>query len=539
MTSGFLRRIERIAVVGAFFCIGAMRTPASAADWLQFGYDAAHTANNVEETSIASNLEKIQLLYQVALPAKSDGAPVYLDDVATASGTLNLLLLTTVDGRIVALDADSGNQVWTQQPATGPAAKTSSSPAIDPNRQYVYSFALDGKVHKFNVADGSEIVDASWPEIATLKPEIEKASSALTFATAANGHTYLYASTSNMAYDGGDYQGHLTAIDLSTGEQTVFNTLCSNQPVHFEHSDGAVDCPMAQSGLWTRPAATYSAGNDRVFIATGNGPYTGSVGGFDWGESVLALSPSLRDANDAALTLPTDSYTPSQFEALNDADLDLGVSVPAIVPPPPGSNVKNLGVQIGKDAILRLLDLDNLSGAGAPGHLDGELSQVTGLGYFGFTSNQSAVWTDPDTGVSWFLLACEALEYGFMVDSGTFGGPNVRLVQSWTRDVGGTGGGSPVVANGIEFVIEAQNLVGLDPKTGTVVWSTPIAGVHWASPIVVDGKIFLADGNSTISAYGAAMRPQQLISNANPNKPQRAAYPGPISLPIRDRVESH
>jgi outer membrane protein assembly factor BamB len=500
---------------------------AHAADWFQFGFDAAHSSYNDQETSIGENLNALQLLYQAPLPSAADGAPVYLSGVTTASGQQNVLFLTTKDGHIVALDADTGAQIWLQQPASGPAPKTASSPAIDPNRQFVYSFGLDGKVHKFGVGDGTEVVDGRWPEVATLKPEIEKSSSALTFATAADGHTYLYATTSNMAYDEGDYQGHITSIDLSTGAQTVFNTLCSNRPVHFTHEDGVVDCPLAQSGVWTRPAALYNAANDRLYIATGNGPYTGNVGGFEWGESVLALSPSLRDFAGVALTLPLDSYTPAQFEALNDADMDLGVSVPAIIPAPADSTFKNIGVQIGKDAIIRLLNLDDLSGAGAPGHLAGEISQVTNLDYFGFTSNQSAVWVDPQTGIAWYLLACQSTEYGFMVTSGLKGG--VQLVQQWTRGVGGTGGGSPVIADGVEFVVEQHSLVGLDPKTGQQLWAMPITGVHWASPIVADGKIFLADGNATVSAYGVPASINQMFRpGASSTKPRRNAYRAPV-----------
>lgn len=512
------------AIVGANV-VAAMC--AHAADWLQFGFDPAHSNNNDQETTIAANMGSLQLLFQAPLPASADGAPVYLSGVTTAAGQQNLLFLTTTDGHIVALDGQTGEQVWSQLPASGPAKKTSSSPVIDPNRLFVYSYGLDGKVHKFAVGDGTETVDGTWPEVVTLKPEIEKGSSALTFATAANGRTYLFAATSNMAYDSGDYQGHVVSIDLFTGANRVFNSLCSNQPVHFEHTDGTVDCPLTQSGIWTRPAATYDVANDRIYVATGNGPYTGNTGGFEWGESVIALAPSLHDSAGAALTLPLDSYTPSQFESMNDADLDLGVSVPAILPVPADSVVKNIGVQIGKDAIVRLLNLDDLSGGGGPGHLDGEIGTVTGLDYFGFTSNQSAVWVDPQSGVAWFLLACKSTEYGFMVSSDTQG--HVSLVKMWTRGTGGNGGGSPVVADGVEFVIEQNNLMGLDPKTGTQLWTTPVTSVHWASPIVVDGTIYFADGNSTVVAYGLPKAFDQFIQpSPNPLKPSRSSYRAPV-----------
>ena len=61
---------------------------------------------------------------------------------------------------------------------------------------------------------------------------------------------------------------------------------------------------------------------------------------------------------------------------LDDADLDLGSVLPAIVPAPSGSTVANIGVQGGKEGHLYVLNLDNLSGQGGPGHTGGELQNL-------------------------------------------------------------------------------------------------------------------------------------------------------------------
>ena len=80
--------------------------------------------------------------------------------------------------------------MWSHQ--NGPAACTinnsggpcftTSSPAIDPNRLYVYSYGLDGLVHKYHVGDGVEVTGGGWPQLATLKGFDEKGSAALSFA---------------------------------------------------------------------------------------------------------------------------------------------------------------------------------------------------------------------------------------------------------------------------------------------------------------------------------------------------------------------
>ena len=57
--------------------------------------------------------------------------------------------------------------------------------------------------------------------------------SALSIATASSGVTYLYVANGGYPGDAGDYQGHITAINLATGAQKVFNAACSDQTIHF------------------------------------------------------------------------------------------------------------------------------------------------------------------------------------------------------------------------------------------------------------------------------------------------------------------
>jgi hypothetical protein len=375
---------------------------ASATDWLQFGFDAAHSGVNPEESGIADRIATFTQIYQVPLPGLVDSAPVYVDAVETPQGERSLLIVTTAFGTTLAIDAATGEQIWTQQ-ANGPAPIMGAAPAIDPNRQFVYAAGMDGKVHKYNIGDGSEVIDATWPQPATLKPALEKISSALVFATAANGRTYLYATTSNFGYDLGDYQGHVTAIDIGSGARTVFNALCSDVTSHLATAPATPACADSQAGIWGRPGVVYNAMTDRIYIATGNGPFTAAVGGHDWGESVLALAPDLATSSGARLPMPLDSYTPVEYEQLNLDDDDLGVESPVILPAPADSRIANLGVQIGKDGIVRLLDLDDMSGQGGSGKIGGELSLTTSLDYRGGLNTQPAVWTDPASGIPWLI----------------------------------------------------------------------------------------------------------------------------------------
>ena len=476
--------------------VASARADAVTTDWLQFDFDAQHSGINPAETFITrSNLYELHRLYQVTLPSAVDGAPVFLAGVATPSGRKDLLFVTTKNGTTMALDARNGATVWSKRPATGPN-NTTSMPVIDPGRGYVYGYGLDGFVHKYQVGDGTEIMGGVWPQVTTLKPSVEKNASALTIANARDGNVYLYAANGGYPGDAGDYQGHITAINLTTGTQTVFNANCSNQSVHFVLS-GLPDCTHVQSAVWARAGVVYDAnfdvGVDRIFFGTGNGTYDAVGGGFNWGDSVLSLAPAATNVSG----LPVDSYTPTIFQQLQDTDADLGSAVPALVPAIPGSVYPHIGVQAGKDSKLRVINLRNMSGMGAPRNTGGEI-QTLNLPQGGVVLSHPVAWVNPADASRWLFVANGNGISGLRF---TVNGAGIPILTSqWNRS---PGGGSPVIANGILYYLGSSGLYALDPVSGNTLWSNASpGGVHWEAPIVVNGKVFVTDESSRLWAFG-------------------------------------
>lgn len=494
---------------------------AQATDWLQFGFDSAHSGYNRSEGGYSTALGNT-ILYHYALSVSADSAPILLANVATASGIRDVLFVVAKDGTLLALDANatSLNVLWSQRPS-GNGTLTTGSPVVDPGLQYVYAYGLDGNVHKYSVADGSELLTNAtaagklngWPEISTLKPDVEKGASALSIATTSGGATFLYSVTDGYIGDGGDYQGHITAINLESGAQKVFNSACSALTIHFVKNGltsgaGQNDCSSKQNGIWGRPGAIWDAATERVFITTGNGPFNASSGGFNWGDSVLALNP---DGSGGGAGMPVDSYTPNTFgsstpgDGLQGTDADLGSVSIAIVPSPPGTAAayQHLGVQAGKDGCVRLLNLANLSGAGAPAHVGGELQalDIPGGTHCATGSDgpeikpQPAVWVNPADGSSWIYVA--TYNNGFAAYKiALTGGGTPSLAQQWT----GSNGSSPVVARGIVYYMSGTHVRALDAVTGTSLlaggssWTTTSnGGVHWQSPIIVNGRLYVID----------------------------------------------
>jgi len=382
-------------------------------DWLQYDGDPAHSGDNTQETALgAANVARLHRIFRVVLPSFVDGAPVSLHDVATPGGVRDLLFGATYAGQTLALDAHTGATVWqrgytsrqscpspfwTRRQTTEPCY-TYSSPAVDPDRRYVYSYGMDGYVHKYAVGTGAEITAGGWPAVVTRKPAAEKLSSALSVATARSGTSYLYAVTSSFG-DAGDYQGHLTTINLSSGAQHVFNALCGDRvDVHFALAPAASDCPRAGAGLWGRAGVVYDAETDKVYLAVGNGPYNPAA--HDWGQSVIALRPD----GSVPAAAPLDRYTPANYDHLNVTDADLGSTDPAILPALAHGSVRRLAVQGAKDGTLRLLSLDRLGAQAGQSGLGGEVGAPLKAPQGKGVLSQPAVWTDPSKGTAWVFV---------------------------------------------------------------------------------------------------------------------------------------
>jgi len=484
-------RLTRFILTGVFasvFC-----TTADAADWLQWGYDQTHTGNNVDEVAIgAGNVAQLTRRYQITISANANVAPVFASSIETPSGTKDLLFVTSQNGRLTAFDAADGSVAWSKD--TSGTSPTESSPAIDPNRQFVYSYGIDGKAHKYQIGDGTEITSGGWPQIATLKPNVEKGASAIAWGIS-GGTTYLYVVTNGYVGDGGDYQGHLTTINLSTDAQTVFNSLCSDITIHMvlNGNPGTNDCSERQSGIWGRPGAVYDPETDRVYITTANGLFDANSGGLNWGDSVLALNP---DGTGMGAGFPVDSYTPTTYSQLDSGDVDLGSASLTILKAPAGSVYPHIGVETGKDSRLHLINLDDMSGNGAPGNVGGAIEVIdVPLSEF-WMKTQTATWVDTaGDGATWVFVGNGSGLSGLKLQ---LDGSNVPFLQpTWTKPINAT---STIIANGIVYHVGncsgGNCLFARDPHTGDPLWTSPTLGgsIKWQSPILVNGALYVVAG---------------------------------------------
>ena len=191
---------------------------------------------------------------------------------------------------------------------------------------------------------------------------------------------------------------------------------------------------------------------------------------------------------------PLDSYTPENYQYLQDTDLDLGSTAPAILPPASGK-YPHLAVQGGKDALLRMINLDQLSGQSGVGHIGGEVfSMPVPMG--GQIHTQPAVWINPADHSTWLFVSNTSGSAGLQLTISQAGDPSLSV--KWT----GTWGSSPLVANGVVYLAHSNLISALNATNGNLLWSdTRIGQIHWESPIVVQGVLYITDQSGNLTAY--------------------------------------
>jgi outer membrane protein assembly factor BamB len=481
--------MKRCWIAVAMSLVVAIPGQAGAAllDWPLFGHDPARTGVDAGDTALTvRNVHLLRESWQITFGAGvvADSTPIFLAHVRFHRTFRPMLFQTAKNGETFGIDAFSGRIVW-RYFTHGPNI-TQSTPAADPSLQSIYVPGVDGFIHKLSAATGHEEAAPGFPAQLTRIPQTEKDASPL---NVANG--YLYATTSGYLGDAPYYDGHVLSVRLSDGDTHVFNSLCS----HIKTLPRSNFCPNSDSGIWARGGAVVDPDPEmggRIYAATGNGYFDANAGGDNYGDSVISLS--------ADATRFLGNYTPMNFTALQDGDIDLGSTSPVMLPRQNGSRTPLVLAQGGKDSILRLVDRT---------HLPGVAHELQEIALPDQLYSTPAMWADANAR-PWLFLGLPTRVESYRLT--TQNGGSV-LVRAWSVSPGQTEGEgtSPVVSNGLVFVAFDNQIVALDAFNGRRLWSSASAGalrsigpVHWESPIVVNGWVYCSDENGNLTAYSLA-----------------------------------
>ncbi|MGC1890767.1 MAG: hypothetical protein WA709_32610 [Stellaceae bacterium] len=285
--------------------------------------------------------------------------PLYWQPPGSTSG---MLIVATENDDVHAIDARSGNQIWTRslgRPvplSTQPCGNIdplgiTGTPVIDEATQAVYLDAMVGdasgahhRVFALSLKDGAPL--PGWPvdvaEALTARGQhfntrFQNERGALAIL---DGRVYV--PYGGHFGDCGDYHGWVIGIRLQDPRDIV-----------------SWSTRGRGGGIWA-PGGISSDGR-ALFVATGN-----TMGTSAWsdGEAVIRLMPDLRHEE-----RPQDFFAPSDWRALDERDADLGGSNPLPLDVPSGDGPSRAGpkpliLALGKDARAYLLDGNNLGGIG-------------------------------------------------------------------------------------------------------------------------------------------------------------------------------
>jgi hypothetical protein len=443
---------------------------AARGDWTQFDDNAQRSGVGPADTGIsAGNLGQLTLR-RVHLDGTVDSAPIELHAISVRGRSRDVIIVTTTYGKTIALDPGTGQRLWEFVPRgiaanEGTSQVTTATPIAD--RRYVYSASPDGFVHKLTLATGRQV----WARRITFDPVHEKIASALNISGA-----WVVAVTGGYIGDIPPYDGHVVTIDRSSGRIVhVWNTECSDRHRLISAGSCSVTNTNGDSAIWARAGAVIEPGSGRILIATGNGPFDGSR---NWGDSVLELSP------DASRLLH--NWTPTNQAQLDANDTDVGSTAPALLPEVDGFR---LAVQSGKDGEVHLLNVNRLDGTtrGAGPRLGGQLQNLAAPGS-SVVMTAPAVWTH--SGRTYVFLANDSGTAAYVLVPGR----RPRLRVAWQD---GTPGTSPVIAGGLLYIYDEIDggVTVRQPVSGTLLKSLPVGTGHWNSPIVVGGRVIVAEGS--------------------------------------------
>jgi outer membrane protein assembly factor BamB len=357
--------------------------------------------------------------------------------------------VATENNTVYALNAGNGHVAWQRHlgtPVQGstlpcgniePVTGITGTPAISKGVLYVVAF-LSGDRHVLFALRlrGGKVERRRQIDTPGSDTLVHQERGALSVS-----HGRVYVPFGGLNGDCGDYKGRVNSVKVDRFKKLRTFTAGVNR----------------EGGIWAPSgAAVDPKGN--LFVATGNGDSSG----FDYGNSVIRLSPQLQQ---------TGFYRPTNAAELNRTDTDLGSVGPTLLG---GDRL----FAIGKEGVGLVLSASQLGGVG------GQLfqQQVCAGAYGGLAYQAPLIFVPCTDG----LVALRRSGDGFGV--------------AWRA---GSSAGPPIVSGGVVWMIDTDTAVlnAFAPATGQLIVTAPLGSVtHFATPAAGGGRLF-APADTRVVAF--------------------------------------
>ena len=491
-------------------------------DVLNYHYDNNRTGWNQAETdltpaSVASS--KFGLLKTLKVDSNVLGQPLLVTAYTMPDGSVHdVLLITTNKNSVYAFDAQTYAKLWEVSLGTPEDGKDvgctdlplygiTSTPVIlrQNGKATIYvvaatepqSMQFQLTLHALDLGTGGD----------TLTPAVISPS-----ATIAKGvllsfdSQHQYTKSALASANGAIYVGITSHCDRNKGNisgwELNYNATSLALTSQF-HTIETHILGLELASIWMSGFAPAIDASGNVILVTGNGGFNAKAN--DWGESVLKLPASLSGVSD--------SFTSGDHKLLNGTDNDLGSGGVMLLPPVAGQTAPPLAVTMGKEAILYLLNQNNLGGESMndTGALQAQRLAPTGSGVWG----GPAFYNSPAAGPLVYVQVDSDYLRAFSVNTGAK--PALTQVAAGTTQ-GGYGGTFPIVSSnaakpntGVVWMVRRSSPLELEAYTaeslGTPIYSASIgdwsikSGNAFISPTVVNGRVYVGSSR-TVSVFG-------------------------------------
>ncbi|HEU5478287.1 MAG TPA: hypothetical protein VFU90_00570, partial [Candidatus Tumulicola sp.] len=408
---------------------------------LRLGWDQHE--RQLTTTNVA---DEFGLLQTLTVDGNVLAQPLYLEHFAPLGGR-NVVIVATEHASIYEFDADTGAQI--NMVNFGPSQSSRDVGCLDIRPEY----GITGTPAIDLSTQTMYVVVASEPSKNVFKTRLH----ALDIATLADKITPVDITASETISNGTqlkfDPQDQMSRSSLVLANGSIYVPIGSHCDANASAISGWLlryDSGLHQIGafatiedstnyllssIWMTGFAPAVDADGSLFAVTGNGAFDANMGGKNYGESVLRLSPDL--------TTDIDYFTPSNWSSLNGGDTDFGSGGIMLLPTQQGS-VPHVAVAQGKFSTLYLLNRDDL------GHVHtgdtGALQHISGTG--------GGVWGGPayyggPTGQFVYYQAGGAPLSAYAVVNNSQGVPQLQL-SSTGPSYAGYGGSLPVVSSSLQ-----------------------------------------------------------------------------------------
>lgn len=499
--------------------------------------------NNAETILNTSNVNTNSFgkLYSLPVDGQIWAQPLYVPSVAIpGAGTHNVLYVATMHNSVYAFDADSGSgtPLWflnlgPSVPCTGyygnfcygaaqpvpPETGIFSTPVIDPSTNAIYvvaETAIAGtngtetqfSLHSLNLLTGQEnanspvVISGSVPgtgygSSGGVLPFVPNFHLQHTGLTLLRGTIYFGFATGSD--DQPPFHGWLFGYNETTLAQTLIKCFSPN---HYGN------------GVWQGGAAFSSDNSSNLYIQTGNGSFTASTGGTEWGEALLKFN--------TVTSAITSYFVPYNEITLDVYDWDLGAGG-TIILPSASPLIAPMIVAGGKTGEVFLLNTANLKGYNATDNVVQEFQSLTSSspngtsGHFGdsvFYNNALYSWGSGDVLKRW---AFSGTSFSLSGSGPVQAFPFAACAPSMSVSSNGLTSGT-----GILWTVDSDSYCsGGAWYTGTLrafstanvsteLWDSNLRGSldaagNWSKfipPTIVNGKVYLATLDGEVNVFG-------------------------------------